>query len=136
MAFTLPKNQFLKLFGYNFASWKTFYVTRMYLLKHHSKAFFYFLIFLPQLLFCQIEGPSLKAIEQEIDFLNEQLRQKERKEFNKEAESQNYFMADWPKYSSEVENIQQLDREEKDIEKRIEELKTKKAELQKQRSIK
>lgn len=84
----------------------------------------------------QIQDYGLPSIEKEEMELKKRLREEHLKEMNEQVDSQGKMIADWPKYSKDVEQIKQLDDKTRELEKQLEELENRKAELLKKQSQK
>ncbi|MDP1881214.1 MAG: hypothetical protein Q8K60_09780 [Parachlamydiaceae bacterium] len=61
---------------------------------------------------------------QRIRVLDQELKVNEQLEMEKLVHSRDYMIANWPKYSQEIQEIHQLDLEDKKKEKQIEQLKS------------
>jgi hypothetical protein len=77
----------------------------------------------------QVNFLSIAEIDKEIKELNQILHQSYMEEMRDEVDSQGFIIADWDKYSEEIQKIKQKEDEAKQIRKRINELEKRKAEL-------
>ncbi|MFI5344510.1 MAG: hypothetical protein ACHQUC_09845 [Chlamydiales bacterium] len=68
-------------------------------------------------------------IDQRISELRGMLQDEERVEANKQVESQEHFIADWPKYSEDVEKIKQLEEKNEEIKREIDALEKRKQQM-------
>lgn len=69
------------------------------------------------------------AIEKQKSELEQRINDERRLKQNEEVKSQGTFIADWPKYSDDVEDIKQLDDKIKDLQKQIDALEKQKADI-------
>lgn len=68
-------------------------------------------------------------IDQRISELRRMQQSEQQLEANKQVESQGHFIADWPKYSEDVEKIKQIDEKNAEIERQIKELEKRKEQI-------
>ncbi len=78
-----------------------------------QKWFFYSLAFFPLYGWTQMPFPNndLTTIDQQIQELRDRLHQGELKETKEEVEGQEYMIADWNKYSEEIQQIRKQEQE-------------------------
>lgn len=74
-------------------------------------------------------SPEIDLIDRKISELQKELHNEQNLESNAQVESQEHFIADWPKYSQDVEKIKKLDERNSEIEREIHALEKRKAEL-------
>lgn len=67
---------------------------------------------------------QVDANQKQIHTLDQELKADEQLEMEKLVRSRGYMIADWPKYSEEIQEIRQLDLEDQKKEKEIEQLKS------------
>lgn len=70
-----------------------------------------------------------ESIDHKINELKTTLSQIEKDEERKQVESQKYLIAEWEKYGQEMEKIREIELDEKQIQKQIDELEKQKAQL-------
>jgi uncharacterized protein (UPF0305 family) len=73
-----------------------------------------------------------QLIEKRIEELKKQLSQIRREQVDEVVESQEYMIADWDKYSKQVELIRKLEEEERTIQEEIDRLEERKMQFSKQ----
>lgn len=83
-----------------------------------------------------IQSGELPVIENDEKELKQRIREQHLKEMNEQVDSQGKMIADWPKYSQEVEQIKQLEDETRELEQQLRVLEQRKAELLKKQSQK
>ncbi len=75
------------------------------------------------------EVPEVIRMEKEEMELKKRLREQHLKEINKQVDSQGKFIADWPKYSQDVEQIKVLEEKTHELEDQLRKLEERKTEL-------
>ena len=72
---------------------------------------------------------EIEALDSQIEALKARLKEERLQEMKEEVEGQEWFVADWEKYQSEVQLIKKKQEEESEIKQQIENLEKRKKEL-------
>ncbi len=79
---------------------------------------------------------ELKAIDQQIQEIKARLQGSHLEEMKEEVEGQGYMIADWEKYSQEIQEIRKQIKEDDQLKKQMDSLTQRRRELMKQQSLK